>query len=353
MNNLNLFILLLAFICTSCGTKQNQISPKEGSSTLPLSSIGKEPLTRIALGSCNRQDQPQDMWAHIIENDPQLWIWLGDNIYGDSEDMEVMKKKYDLQMSHPEYQALLRQCPIIGIWDDHDYGVNDGDKSYPMKAASKELMLDFLDVPEGAEVRKRPGAYQSFEFGPKDQLVKIMLLDARSFRDELTKETVNNQRQYAANQNGDVLGEAQWTWLEKELSGSKAKVHIIGCGIQFIPEEHRFEKWANFPAARQRLFDLLVANKVERPILLSGDRHIGEISKIDLPGLKQAVYEMTSSGLTHSYEKAKESNRYRQGPLVVNKNFGVINIDWTSTAPEVELTIKGIGNKVYSQLILE
>lgn len=305
------------------------------------------PLSKIAIGSCNRQDAPQTMWSDILENQPELWIWLGDNIYGDSEDMAVIEKKYKLQLSHPEYQAFIDQVPIIGIWDDHDYGVNDGDKNYPKKEETKTLMLDFLGVPKDAEVRNRPGAYQSFTYGPEDQQIKVILLDGRSFRDELTKETKLKNRRYLPNEEGDMLGEAQWAWLAEELTDSKAKVHLIGCGIQFLPEQHGYEKWANFPKARQRLFNLIKEKQVERPILMSGDRHIAEVSAIQIPGYEQKVYELTASGLTHSYEKAKEENKHRVGPLIRYKNFGIIDIDWSEAQPAVTLSIHGEKNQVF------
>ncbi len=46
-------------------------------------------ISRIAFGSCAGQDQPQPIWEAVLAQDPQLWIWAGDNIYGDTEDMEL------------------------------------------------------------------------------------------------------------------------------------------------------------------------------------------------------------------------------------------------------------------------
>ena len=310
-------------------------------------------LTTIALGSCNRQDREQPMWPFILENDPQLWIWLGDNIYGDTEDMDLMSDKYRLQKSNPGYSRLREQAMVVGIWDDHDYGINDGGKEFSKKEESKELMLDFLDVPEDAPVRSRPGAYQSYSFGPTGQQVKVLLLDARYFRDPIERTGPPNRR-YLPNAEGDVLGEDQWTWLEEELINSTAQVHLIGSGIQFIPEEHAFEKWANLPKARERLFQLLARTKPEVPVLLSGDRHIAEVSKLMIDGWDQPVYELTSSGLTHSYEKVgDEPNRHRVGGIFGKKNFGVIAIAWTEAGPEVRLFIKSLGNTILQETVIE
>ncbi len=173
-------------------------------------------LTTIAFGSCNKHDLPQPIWESVIQNQPDLWIWLGDIIYGDTENMETLKKKYDAQKSNIEYQKLVETCPVIGIWDDHDYGTNDGDKNYSKKEESKQLLLNFLDVSNKSPVRKREGAYQSFTFGKKDKKVKIILLDGRYFRDELKKDNSQKKR-YLPNETGDVLGEAQCNGCRKSF----------------------------------------------------------------------------------------------------------------------------------------
>jgi len=350
LRTLLLSLFLLAAI--SCQRTHNgAIQSAAAKAYLPLPT--DQLLENIAFGSCNKQDESQEMWQYILRHNPQLWMWLGDNIYGDTEDMHVMAAKYALQNSHPEYQQLLAQCPIIGIWDDHDYGENDGDKTYPKKKESKALMLDFLGVPAKAAVRSREGAYQSFTIGPKGKKVKIILLDARYFRDELKANILGNPR-YFENPQGDVLGEAQWQWLEKELTDSDAQLHFIASGIQFIPEEQIFEKWANFPEARKRFFRLLVKTKPAGTILLSGDRHIAELSRIDMYGLDGPLYELTSSGLTHTWSNGdSEVNRFREGDMVIKKNFGTIQIDWSGAKPAVTLEVRGLGDALYLQKRIE
>lgn len=312
----------------------------------------KEPgdISTIAFGSCNRQDAAQPMWSFITANKPDLWIWLGDNIYGDTDNMHELREKYVLQKQNPEYQKLLKACPIIGIWDDHDYGRNDAGKGYPYKVESQKLMLEFLDEPKASNRWKRQGAYTSYVQGSGAKEIKVILLDGRYHRDTLTK----TQNGYLPNLAGDLLGEEQWEWLEKELKESKAAVNIIGCGIQFIPEEHPHEKWANYPQARKRLFTLIEKTGAKGVILLSGDRHISEISKYSGPELKQPVYEVTASGLTHAATKnTSEANQYRTGKLVNVLNFGLMEIDWSKSPLEVTLQIKGIDNKVLdSQRVL-
>ncbi|NRB53524.1 MAG: alkaline phosphatase family protein [Saprospiraceae bacterium] len=309
-------------------------------------------LTKIAIGSCNRQDLDQAIWESIDAEEPDLWIWLGDNIYGDTEDMQRLEGKYLKQKYSNLYGNFRKDTPIIGIWDDHDYGVNDGDKNFLKRVESQQLMLDFLDVPKDAPVRSQAGAYQSYVFGSDDKQVKVILLDTRYFRDELERN--NGYQRYKPNLTGDILGEAQWDWLSAELSESEADIHFIASGIQMIPEEQGFEKWANFPTARKRLLDLLAETKPNNAILLSGDRHISEFSKLETPEMEEGLYEFTSSGLTHSYRDfSGEPNQHRVGEVVFDLSFGVILIDWSAATPKVSFQMKGVGGALQQELELD
>jgi alkaline phosphatase D len=150
-------------------------------------------------------------------------------------------------------------------------------------------------------------------------------------------------KRYEINQTGDILGEEQWAWLKKELTNSEADVHIIANGIQVISEEQGFEKWANFPKARKRLLDLVTETKPKNPLILSGDRHIAEYSRIKTNDLD--LPEITSSGLTHTWgEYREEPNKHRIGKLIVSLNFGLLHIDWNK--PAVTFEIRNQNNKI-------
>ncbi|WP_157637749.1 alkaline phosphatase D family protein [Flexithrix dorotheae] len=348
-----ILILSMSVSLWSCEEKS-----KEGHSTeIPPENkliINKEnpeiQLSTIAIGSCNHEYDEQVIWPEIRKNTPDLWVWLGDIIYGDSEDIEVLKGKYDLQKSNAVYAEFIKNIPTIGIWDDHDYGVNDGDKNYKMKEESRDILLDFLDVPKSNAVWGREGAYNAFSFGNADKKVKIILLDARYFRDEL-EDSEDTLKRYEINEKGDILGEEQWKWLEKELENSDARVNIIASGIQVLPEEQVYEKWDNFPKARTRFLELISNSKAKGIILISGDRHIAEISKIELPGQQEPIYEFTSSGLTHTWgnDLDTEENKYRVGDLIIKKNFGIIKIDWDSAPLEAVFEVRGTENQLFQE----
>ena len=298
----------------------------------------------IAFGSCNRQNLPQPMWDVIGKDKPNLWLWLGDNIYGDTNDMTVLKGKYDLQLTNQGYKNFVANTKIMGTWDDHDYGRNDAGIGYPYKIESQQLALDFLDVSKESPLRKIEGLYSANTYKVGAKTVKVILLDGRYHRDTLMKDADKN---YIPNTNGDILGKAQWKWLKKELK-SKADAYIIGSGIQILSAEHPYEKWANFPAARKRLVDLLVKSKVKGAILLSGDRHIGEFSKMEVKGLNFPLYDITSSGLTHSATKNNgEANQYRVGPLVNQKHYGLMELKNNGDKLSIKIQLKGIETPVY------
>lgn len=356
-----LFLFLLPLLsCSPKLVKESTVPVPNYSSTEIISrstpAFDVSNMSTIAFGSCNDQARSQDMWQYVVANNPNLWIWLGDNIYADTEDMAVMTKKYNRQLSDKGYQSLMNTCPVIGIWDDHDYGINDAGIEYSKKVESKKLMLDFLGVPQNAEVRtNREGAYQSYVYGSKGKEVKVILLDARYFRSPLTPDDQEGRR-YKANEEGtgDVLGDEQWVWLEKELMESTAQVHIIGSGIQFIPEDHGWEKWANFPKERKRFFDLLAKTKPKNPLLISGDRHIAELSKYQPTGLNYPVYEMTASGLTHVWGiRRAEYNQHRVGEIVYDRNFALLHIDWSEKNPKLTVEVKGLNNQSFLKKTLD
>ncbi|SMF24288.1 alkaline phosphatase D [Alteromonadaceae bacterium Bs31] len=280
---------------------------------------------RIAFGSCSDQDKKQVMWPAILQKSPDVWLWLGDNIYADTKDPKIMAAKYNKQKNNSDYQKLLASSMVLGTWDDNDYGENDADKEFPRKVQSQQLFLDFFDVPKDSPRRTQQGVYSSHEYSKAGILLKFYMLDVRYFRDSLEKK---NGR-YVANQQASLLGDTQWQWLEEEFKNSKADINIIASGIQVIPEDHRWDKWADFPGERKRLFELVHKYGLRTPLFISGDRHIGEISRLNYKG--RPLYEVTASSLTHGWGlRRPEVNKHRVGEIVYDLNFGMLEISPTA-----------------------
>lgn len=313
----------------------------------------QKPIQRIAFGSCARQTKAQPIWEHIIPAKPDLFIWLGDNIYGDTEDMDVLKKKYEALAAKPGYQKLQKTCQILGTWDDHDYGVNDGGAEYPRRVESQKIFLDFFKVPKDSPRRKREGVYSSQIYGPVGKRVQIILLDTRYFRGPLKKREKYPKGDGPYTENNDpkvtMLGSAQWEWLEKQLK-KPAEVRLIGSSIQVIPEDHNWERWMNIPHERKRLFKLIRDTKAAGVIFLSGDRHKAELSMMDT-GIGYPLYDLTSSGLNFASKgwRKYEPNRHRVGTMNYGDNFGLIEFDWERKEPRVRLQIRDVEGDIIIQ----
>ena len=303
----------------------------------------------------------------MVEFRPQFFTFLGDNIYGDTEDMAVLRAKYQQLGNQPGYKKLKATCPIYATWDDHDYGVNDGGAEYPKKRESQQVFLDFFEAAQDDVRRKREGVYSAQVFGPPGRRVQLILLDARYFRSPLKTgfqpgEPGDGYRgKYAPNTDPEatILGEAQWKWLEKQLQ-VPAELRFIGSGVQVIADEHGSEMWGNFPHERKRLFSLIKKTKAEGVVFLSGDRHLAEIARLPADhalGVGYPLYDITSSSLntpSGNFTKAgtrfaNEINSYRVGLTYFETNFGTVVIDWEQTDPVIRLQVRDAAGGVVLQ----
>ncbi len=301
-----------------------------------------EPVNTIAFGSCFRETRAAPIFDTIFKAAPDVFIFLGDNGYIDPTDQSMLDAGYARLGQIPALKNLMTQTKVLATWDDHEFGINDAGKENPIKIESQKAFLDFWgDAPNSAR-RGRPGVYESYSFGPEGRRVQVILLDTRYFRDALEIAPDVKPKTYVSSTNpaATILGREQWAWLEEQMK-QPCDVRIIASSIQVIPQEHRFEKWLNFPLEQKRLFDLIgktqTADSTTRTILISGDRHSGEFS-VAKDVSPKPIYEVTSSSLNNSSGKFKqEPNRYRQGPLITVNHFALMRFDWASKAVVVEL----------------
>ena len=296
----------------------------------------KVPVTTIAFGSCAHETDPQPILALAADYKPNLFIYLGDNIYGDTDNMDTLKAKYAKLAAKQEFQQLTGSTKTLAIWDDHDFGRNDAGKYYPFKKESKEIFLDFFKEPANSERRKHDGIYHSEYIKYSDKTVQIILLDNRTFRSDLLlyniaaklpREKYFYNLDYIPHTSADstFLGEAQWKWLEGELS-KKADLRLIASGSQFGIEFNGYEAWANFPLEQKRMLNLIKKMRAEGVIFISGDVHYAEISKLDEPDL-YPIYDITSSGITSTWDFATANKNRIEGPVMEN-HFGLLTIEW-------------------------
>ncbi len=306
--------------------------------------------TVLAIGSCSNQVLEQPLWPQIAKNQPELFIWLGDVVYPEAEkDPAKIKEMYRQQKENSGYQLLTASAKATGIWDDHDFGLNDGGKNNPIKEQVETIFLDFLEVPANAPVRQHRGIYRSEDYFFQDSSlhIKLLLLDVRYFRDDLQPATDGVNR-YQPNPDGTILGEAQWKWLENELLASEAHLNLICSGIQVLSDQHPFEKWANFPNERERLLSIIAQSGAKGIMLLSGDRHVAELASTTLPNMPYSLWEFTSSGLTHFGTSSNENNPYLLKRINA-LNFGVLRIAKEENGSDekwkVTMEVRGEGNE--------
>ncbi len=301
----------------------------------------------LAFGSCNNQFTTNTLWKEILKNKPDIFIWGGDIIYCDTYDMEFMKKNYIHQKNDSSYMDFINQVETIGTWDDHDYGINDGGVEYSKKDSVQQLFLDFFDIDQNDPRRSQQGVYFSKKVRINEHLLNLIILDTRYFRSNLTKDPTGAKR-YIPNKGGEgtFLGDNQWNWLENELNNSNADFNIIMSSVQFLSYKHGFESWGTMPHEVKKLKNLIADSNAKGVIILSGDRHIAEISVDSIPNITYPLIDITSSGLTHSYTSFKgEENPYRIGNVVSNQNFGILNFDLTNNT--ITMEIRGESNKLY------
>jgi len=330
-----------------------------------LAAASEEPLSRIAFGSCANENRPQPVWEAIRKLNPQLFIFTGDNVYADTADPVKLAGSYERFAAIPDFAKLRESCPVIGTWDDHDYGKNDAGEEFEGKQDAKDAFMKFFDTPEDSPLRRRGGVYDAKIYGPEGRRVQVILLDTRWFRGPLRKMSKEELRaartesgrtvgRYLPDPESDstMLGEEQWAWLAEELK-KPAELRLLISSIQVLALDHGWEKWGNLPKERKRLLDL-IRDTATNVVILSGDRHSSDISLLP-PETEGSpfypIYDVTSSGLNQT-GLPDEPNRFRvAGDSVYNQpNFGWITIDWDAEDPALTLEIRDLEGRVVREV---
>ncbi len=318
-------------------------------------------LTRIAFGSCAKESKEQPIWEAILARKPELFLFLGDNIYGDTRDMGLLRDKYGQLAAKPGFQKLKATTPIVSVWDDHDFGENDAGSDYPMKEQSRQIFLDFWEEPERSPRRARDGVYASWVFGPRGRRVQVIMPDLRYNRTPILSTDLAGAKYedwarqkaeaglqvpgpYARNpaQDATMLGERQWRWLEAQLR-VPAEIRIIASSLQVLADPPGWEAWINYARDHQRLVQLLRQTSARGVIFISGDTHYAELSHLDV-NVPYPLWDLTSSGLTEVWPVVPP-NANRVGEVLREPNFGWIQIDWSGRDPRVVLQVCDIDGK--------
>jgi alkaline phosphatase D len=311
---------------------------------------------RIAFGSCAKQDKAQPIWDAINALDPDLFIFLGDNIYGDTRDMSVLRAKYAQLAAQPGFRRLCERTAVLAIWDDHDYGENDAGAEYPFRRESQRIFCDFWGESGDSPRRSRDGIYDAIMLEEGGRRLQILLPDLRFNRtplrrldlggssyDDWSQALARSGREvpgpYERNPDGaaTMLGESQWRWLEAELA-KPADLRIFASSLQVVADFPGWEGWINYAEDHQRLIETIRRTRADGLICISGDTHYAELSRLDR-NVPYPLWDLTSSGLTEVWPVTPPNSR-RIGQVLRARNFGWIEIDWAPRTPRLTLQIR-------------
>ncbi len=344
-------ILLCALLLVACAqTPKNAETPKTGLpvttyvSTLPSRGLDySATLTKIAFSSCANQDQPEPLWKDIAAVQPDLFLFMGDNIYASHSSQQPIADQYRKLDLIADYRAVREKIPFMATWDDHDFGQRDGGADWSGKDNARRDFLNYWTYVRHSIPLEQGGVYHAKIMGPKKKSVQVIMLDTRYFRSPLKERPGNEGKayDYEPQNDGTILGETQWQWLEEQLK-RPADVRFVVSSIQLVANEPKYEKWDNFPRERQRFFDLIRKTRAKNVIVLSGDRHLATIAKVDLKGYG-ALYDITASSINRANSYTDADSHYL-GPIYNKENFGFATIDWAKKVVHVQ--IRGFNNTV-------
>lgn len=307
-------------------------------------------LTRIVFASCAQQNEDQSIWDRIAAENPDLVLYMGDNVYGDvrSNDKALpeLKAAYMRLADSEPFARVRAAAPLLTVWDDHDMGLNDGGGDYQYKEQSEKLFEYVWAVDD--ERAQRPGVNGAWIIGEDGKRVQIIMLDTRYFRSPLMptdEPNAHGKERWLpdADPAKTMLGDTQWAWLEEELK-KPADLRVLVSSIQVMSEGHGWEAWREFPHEREKLYDIIERSGAERLIMLSGDRHSAALyERGDV--IPYPLFEATSSSLnlpaskwrTQSGETWIEPDPNRLGDMYFDANYGLIDIDWANGAATVSI----------------
>ena len=282
---------------------------------------GAKGKLRFAFGSCVGKEPWLDAatWADLdARTAVDLVLLLGDNHYANTTDPAKQRAAFIAHRSNAAFRALFQRTPLYGIWDDHDFGVNDSDGTQPGKEDSLRTFNEFFANP-GAGEPDNPGVYCKFTRGDVD----FFLLDDRYHRspDKAPDDGTKTQ-----------LGAKQLAWLKRELLASKATIKVIGAGGEW-QSDSVLDSWKSYAREEQEIFDFLAEHDIRNVLLLSGDRHFTAAYQV-----RGRFIEVTSGPLGSPGAKSKpvpEMFAYHDD----GRFFCIYDLDTAATPPAVTLEI--------------
>ena len=310
-------------------------------------------ILTLGFGSCLHQDRSMAILKTIEKKELDLFMFIGDNVYGDQKDGELDKLIRTYKQQYNNLENFLKNVSTEFIWDDHDFGLNDGGSDYRYKDRAKELFLETWKIPSQDQRRLRDGLYFDKMIEKNGLKVHLIFLDNRTFKSEwkLTDEfNKEGKERYVKDFDTDktLLGKKQWQWLKDKLN-EDSNIKIILSSLQILSLGHGWESWDKLPLERERLFNLIDESNVSNLFILSGDRHRGGFYRFKTND-NNDIYEFTSSSLNLPIPfNTEERGPLRIGSTYRKANFGVVRI----FEDKVVMELTSNKGKVVNSLSLE
>lgn len=320
---------------------------------LSVNSYSNQEILTLGFGSCLHQDRSMAILKTIEKKELDLFMFIGDNVYGDQEDGELDKLIRTYKQQYNNLENFLKNVSTEFIWDDHDFGINDGGSNYRYKDRAKELFLETWKIPSNDPRRLRDGLYFDKMIKKNGLKVHLIFLDNRSFKSEwkLTDEfNKEGKERYVKDFDPQktLLGKKQWQWLKDKLN-EDSDIKIILSSLQILSLGHGWESWDKLPLERERLFNLIDESDVSNLFILSGDRHRGGFYRFKTND-NNDIYEFTSSSLNLPIPfNTEEKGPLRIGSTYRKANFGVVRI----FEDKVVMELTSNKGKVVNSLSLE
>ena len=265
------------------------------------------------------------IYETMAKEKSDFMLWLGDNWYTREVDYYSdwgLHNRPAYERALPLYKNFLKSMPHYAIWDDHDYGWNDADKSYPLKETSRNVFKKFWSNPSYGE--NNQGVYSKFTWNDVD----VFLLDDRWFRsNDDMPDSINGN----ANENKRMYGKQQMEWLKNALlqSNNNANINfrIIATGSQVLNPMSPYDCFRHFSVEYKEMMDFLTISKINGLVFFTGDRHHSEVIKSERIGA-YTLYDITSSPLTsgsHKFGGSEKNNPYRVAGIDDIQNYSRIS----------------------------
>lgn len=254
--------------------------------------------SRIALLSCvNDFLYWSPNWKRLETEKPDAVFMIGDNVYANHSsafkqvdaDEAHLWGRYVHTFQKVRFYRMKKLIPTFAIWDDHDYGQNNGDWTFPLKSQVRTLFSAFF-----ARINQPDWKMDHIEFGPSLATkleafgIDFYFLDDRWYKAK-TK------------QNGVVglFGDEQEDWLFRNLaSGDQKRPVWLISGMQYFYEyKKRGEGYLKlFPDDFWSFMGRIKASG-RKVIFLSGDIHFSDYLKIEPAILGYETREVTASAM--------------------------------------------------------